>query len=120
MNLIAYDKLNSVDKQKTWINVYSKAIFSKEIRFRNYSSIGKRYDKELENTIYYIIVTDDKPVDRPSSKVLLGGNGSIKINVKDLFEEINFAKYNTNYVNIDIKHTEHSDDGDIYEMNILT
>ena len=116
MNLAAYDILNSaINKNKTWIDVCNKRLISREIAHRNYVTFGKRFNPEESKTIYFIIVVDDQPTDRPFSKLLFDGYGRAKVNIKSIWYEIGFN--NVYYdVNIPIKHIEHTDDGDIYEI----
>ena len=69
MNLNAYDTIHpKVDKQKTWIDVRKHQLLSREIKYRNYVTISKRYDKENQTYDYFIILLDDYPQDRPYAK----------------------------------------------------
>lgn len=116
MNLVAYDKCsNLIDKTKTWIEVYKRVLFSREINKRNYVAFGKRYNTEESITDYYIIIIDDAPTDRPYSKLKVDDFGRAKINVNSIWDESDFHNIEFNR-NITLKHTEHTDDGDIYKI----
>lgn len=118
MNLVAYDKVNTfIDKSKTWIEIAKKLLLSREIAFRKYVTFGKRYDKDISKTVFFVIVLDEPPVDRPAAKVLIDGYGRVKIGVKGIWEEAEFNKVSYDR-NVDIKHTQHADDGDIYELRL--
>ena len=96
MNLVAYDTLSSpVDKTRTWIDFANKRIMSREFPHRKY---------------------DDPPTDRLYRKLLFDGYGRSKISLKSIWEEIGFNKI-THDCNIKINHIEHTDDGDIYEID---
>lgn len=116
MNLVAYDVLSSpIDKSRTWIDFANKRIMSREFPHRKYVTFGKRYNPEESNTIHFVILLDDPPLDRPYSKLLFDGYGRSKISVKSVWSEIGFDKVICD-CNVIVKHTEHTDDGDIFEF----
>ena len=117
MNLVAYDNVDSiVDKKRTWIDVHKKVLYSREFNCRKYNSFGKRFDTNECRSIFYVIMTDDEPIDRPSSRTILTNNGCIKIGLKAIWDEAGLSKATTKYLNVIVKRTEHTDDGDIYEL----
>ena len=121
MNLVAYDNVDSiVDKRRTWIDVHKKVLYSREFAYRKYNSFGKKFDANESCSIFYIIMTDDEPADRPASKTIITNNGCIKIGVRSIWDEAGFNKAKTKYLNVTVKHTEHTDDGDIYELDFNT
>lgn len=118
MNLVAYDNIDSItNKNKTWIDVYHKCMFSREIAPRNYICFGKKYNSEENTTVIYIITLDDKPSDRVCSNTIVTNNGCIKISIKSIWDEAKLYNVKAKYINAIIKHIEHTDDGDIYEFN---
>lgn len=117
MNLVAYDKVdNIINKKRSWINVYSKTLYSREINYHKYFCFGKKYDNVLDTTVFYIITLDDEALDRPSFKTTVTSNGCLKINIKAIWDECGFNTIKSKYINISLKHTEHTDDGDIFEF----
>ena len=117
MNLVAYDVLNSpIDKSKTWIDFANKRLMSREIAHRKYVTFGKRFDPNEGKSIYFIIILDDPPTDRTYNRLIFDGYGRAKIGVKIIWNEIGFNRL-THDINIPIKHTTKSDDGDIYEID---
>ena len=61
INLSAYDSItNKIDKTKTWINVEKHLLISREIKFHKYYTLAKRFNPELNNYDYFIILLDNK------------------------------------------------------------
>jgi hypothetical protein len=117
MNLVAYDKVdNIINKKRSWINVHTKTLYSREINYHKYFCFGKKYDNVLDTTVFYIIMLDDEALDRPSFKTTVTSNGCLKINIKAIWDECGFNTIKSKYINISLKHTEHTDDGDIFEF----
>ena len=121
MNLVAYDNVESVvDKRRTWLDVHKKVLYSREFTYRKYNCFGKRFDANENHSIFYVIMTDDEPLDRPASKTIITNNGCIKIGIKAIWAEAGLNRVTTKYLNVIVKHTEHTDDGDIYELDFNT
>lgn len=118
MNLAAYDKPNIIDNNKSWIDTKKKILFSRQLVCRKYIAFGTQYDTEQNYTKIYIILLDEKPEDRPSCKVIINDSGVFKINIKSIFCSLGITTYNDRYINAYLSHTEHTDDGDIYELTI--
>jgi hypothetical protein len=117
MNLVAYDTLSSpVDKARTWNDFANKRIMSREFPHRKYVTFGKRYNPEEGKTIHFIIILDDPPTDRLYNKLQFDGYGRSKISLKSIWEEIGFNRINSD-CNLKVNHIEHTDDGDIYEID---
>ena len=117
MNLVAYDNVNNItNRKRSWIDVYHKILYSREINYRKFVCFGKKYDTEIKIILFYIIMLDDEPSDRASFKTVLTSNGCIKINIKGIWEESGLIAIKSKYLNVFLKHIEHSDDGDIYEF----
>ena len=118
MNLNAYDVINpKINKQGTWVDVHKKQLLSREIVFRPYVTISKRYNKENNDYEYYIIFLDDYPLNRPYAKTKLDSYGRIKIRLNGIWEESSLKYYKHN-INIELKAIEHTDDGDIYLLSL--
>ena len=55
MNINAYDDIREkLDKTKTWVDIRKKQLFSREIKYRKYNCLLKRYDVKTNITNYYI------------------------------------------------------------------
>lgn len=118
MNLNAYDDIiEKVDKTKTWIDVDKHLLLSREIKFRKYYVLSKRYNPELKVYEYYIILIDYKPIDRASYNTRKDDYGRVKIRLHDLYTDSDL-QYLEHNVNVSIKHIESEDDGDIYQLDI--
>lgn len=118
MNLSAYDVVNpKIDKQRTWVDIHKKQLLSREIVFRPYVTISKRYVKEDNSYEYFIILLDDCPFDRPYSNTKKDNYGRIKIRLASIWKESSL-KYLEKDINIELIPVEHADDGDIYLLNV--
>ena len=60
---------------------------------------------------------DDYPVDRKVSKSYVDSFGRLKINISAIWNETSL-RYIKTKSNINIEHIEHTDDGDIYYLDI--
>lgn len=117
MNLVAYDNVDSITNNKrSWIDVRHKYLYTRETTYRKYVSFGKRFDADENKTIFFIILTDDEPVDRPSSKTVVTNNGCIKIGLKGIWDEAGLNKVTTQYLNVSLVNSTSADDGDVYEF----
>lgn len=118
MNLNAYDAIHpKIDKKRTWINVQKCQLLSREIKFRPYVTLSKRYDKENNVYNYYVIMLDDFPFDRSYSKTNKDDYGRLKISLKSIWKESSL-NYIEKDVNVSVELIESADDGDIYLLNI--
>lgn len=118
MNLNAYDNItNKINKQLTWIDVNRKELLSREIKFRPYVVLSKRYNPELKQYDYFIILLDDRPVDKTCTRTKYDNYGRIKIGLKTLWEETTLANYEKDE-NISLTLVDSADDGDVYKLDI--
>ena len=117
MNLAAYDTVcNKVDKTKTWIDNKHPILISREIAKRPYYAFVKRFEPDLNETQYYLVLLDDWAAETPSFNVHIDDYGRSKINMKHLVKNEHIAlPYGCN---IKLEHIEHTDDGDIYKLGI--
>jgi len=116
INLNVYDEIkHKIDKNKTWLDVKYKRLMSREISFRTYYSIGKRYNPATNNTSYYIIILDDKPENRNVSYLKKDDYGRVKIPVKSIWKECNFDKYNCD-TQVELNLVDYADNADVYEV----
>ena len=118
MNLNAYDDITEkIDKTKTWIDINKHLLLSREIKFRKYYTLAKRYNPEQECYTYFIILLDNKPEHKQSYNTRIDDYGRVKIRLNDMYNEC-FFKYLEQDINISIKHIENEDDGDVYQLEI--
>ena len=118
MNLNAYDVITQkINKQQTWVDVKKQELLSREITYRKYVSISKRYDKENNVYDYFIILLDYYPQDRPFTKTRKDDYGRIKINLKSIWSESSLSVYD-NDANVELEHIDSADDGDVYKLYI--
>jgi hypothetical protein len=118
MNLSVYDDTsNRLDRQKTWVCPIRKLLYSREIKYRKYYIIGKRFDKYHNDTNYYAIMLDEPPVDRKAETTHVDELGRIKLNIKSIWNSSNLKQIETKQ-NIEIEHVDQTDDGDVYYLDV--
>lgn len=118
MNLSAYDRVTIyIDKSRSWLNIETQELFSREIANRQYGTFCKRFDPDLKQNVYYIIVLDNPPKDTQFFKIRVDDYGRIKISLRQIWTELGLYRFVRNR-NIYIEHVEHTDDGDIYKINV--
>lgn len=118
MNLSAYDIVEEIlDKQKTWVCPKTKILYSREISKRRYALLSKRFNPANNDTSFYIIMLDDKPLDRKVTRSFVDNFGRLKIYINSIWNETSLRNIKTKS-NITVEHVEHADDGDIYYLDI--
>lgn len=118
MNLNAYDDVSPViNKKATWIDIKKYQLLSREIKYRKYVTISKRFNKETSEYEYFIILLDDCPVNRSYAHTKQDDYGRIKINIISIWNDSSLRYYKNNS-NVSIEHIEHTDDGDIYKLDV--
>lgn len=118
INLNAYDSItNKIDKTKTWINVEKHLLISREIKFRKYYTLAKRFNPNTNNYEYFIILLDDKDNSRTYYNTKLDDYGRVKIRLNELYNNSDL-KYLEQDCNINIKLIEHEVSANIYQLDI--
>lgn len=118
MNLNAYDNVTEkLDKTKTWVDIKSKTIFSKEIKYRPYISLLKRYDVRINSSFYYLALLDEPPIDRKYKTTFVDEYGRIKFNISSIWKETYLTRLGSN-CNICIDLVESEVDGDVYLLDV--
>lgn len=118
INLNEYDDVSpKINKNKSWLSIKTKQLFSREIKFRPYVTIGSKYHPKLQFYSYFLILLDEPPDERTYSKVHRDDYGRIKISLKSIWNETSLQDYDKD-VNINIKLTDHADNGDIYQIDV--
>ena len=118
MNLSAYDNvIEKIDKQRSWIDIKKKMLLSREINVRNYVLLTKRYDKSTNTTDYFVVMLDNPPVDREYKRTKVDDYGRCKISLAAIWSETYLCDITSNF-NISISLEEHSNDGDIYKLDV--
>ncbi|MBO7692981.1 MAG: hypothetical protein J6Y28_09860 [Acholeplasmatales bacterium] len=117
MNLSAYDTIPKIDKNTTWTNIKRNELLSREIKFRLYYTIGKRFNTETQEFDYYIAMLDNKQDAAVTYKTKYDTYGRIKISLKWIWDETYLSSLDKD-INITINHIEHFDDGDVYKLDL--
>ena len=116
INLLQYDDIiDVVDKNKTWYNVKSNSIFSREIVRKPYYTFKKRWVAEHGDYSYYLIVSD-KNDDKSSFKfTYVDDYGRIKFRCTGALPTFILSRYNHD-ANISIRVVEEDDESVVYEL----
>lgn len=118
MNLNAYDIVpETLDKNRTWIIPATKTLLSREIKFRKYYCLSKKYNPQQNLTTYFIILLDNPPDNRTYHMTRIDNYGRIKLRLNVIWNDTILPTLNKSS-NININHIESADDGDIYELDI--
>lgn len=116
MNLVAYDKVcDKLDRTKTWIDIRRPVLISNELPTnRPYYTFVKRFEPEVRETHYFLVLLDNWSNNPPTYNVHLDDYGRVKISLAKLAsaEHIDLPYGH----NVKLIHTEHTDDGDIYRL----
>lgn len=118
MNLSAYDSVEqNLDKTKTWVYPTKKILYSREMIFHKYYILAKRFSPVTKTTSYYIIFVDNKQEGKKCILTNVDEFGRIKLRINSIWNNTSLKHIKTN-TNINIEHIEHTDDGDIYYLDI--
>lgn len=118
MNLNAYDNVaEKLDKTKTWIDLRKKTIFSREIKYRPYTCLLKRYDAKTNTNSYFIAMLDNPQENKKCKSTTCDYYGRVKINISSIWKETYFTRLGSN-CNIVCKLVESDDDGEVYSIDV--
>lgn len=118
MNLNAYDNIKEkIDKTKTWVDIRKKTLLSREIKYRPYVSLLKRYNPKLRVNEYFIALLLNPPSNRNSSRPIKDNFGRIKIRLGTIWNETNLKELDEDS-NINIEFVEQEEDGEIYRLDV--
>lgn len=118
MNLNAYDNITEkLDKTKTWVDIRKKNIISREIKYRPFICLLKRYIAKANVTLYFVAMLNHPPKDRKYKSTLCDDYGRVKINISSIWKESYLSRLGSNS-NIECKLVESDEDGDIYSIDV--
>lgn len=118
MNIIAYDIIKkNIDKNKTWISVKYKRIFSKEIKYRKYYTLLSKYSLRDKKDNYYLACSDNIFNNSKTECTQLDNFNRCRFNIGAIWNKSNLKHIETD-VNIDVKVVNQQNDGEIYRLYI--
>lgn len=118
MNLNAYDNITeTIDKTKTWVDIRRKQLISREITYRPFTCILKRYNSKTNITSYFIALLDNPPKDRTYKRTILDDYGRIKINLSSIWKETYLNQLESN-CNVICELIESDRDGNVYFLDV--
>ena len=113
INLFKYDEAKTTRKSQTKIVTNRKSIVSRDINYRPYYIILKKFHPETNHTNYFICMLDEPDSVRKCSKTLRDDYGRVKLYLDGLYNEIvSNVTIKNNYIEVDLEET--SDNADIY------
>lgn len=116
-----YDDVGTIlDKTKSWINFKTKKLFSREIKFKPFVAIRKRYNTEISDYEYFLIMCDNKPEIGSSIRCEYDDFGRVKFSICSIWKEIitSLSIKDSNDFNINIEYLESDEDSDTYKILI--
>ena len=118
INLLEYDDVSpKINKKKSWISIKTKQLFSREIKFKPYVTIGSKYHPDIKGCTYYLILLDEIPDDRTYSRVHVDNYGRVKISLKSIWNKTTLEDYSENS-NISIELIDYADNAVIYQIDV--
>lgn len=117
MNLNAYDSVNNTINKKTWLDVNKHQIVTREIKYRRYFTLLKRYNPTNLIYDYFIALSDNKDENKKWYFTKRDDFGRIKIKINSIWDDLNLNDVNKNAI-INLSKTEEQEDGEIYEIVI--
>lgn len=118
INLNIYDSIDvKIDKNKTWLDVNSKKLLSREIKTKHYYCICKKYNTQLECYEYFIIMLDKSPSDRKAYITFKDNYGRVKIKLNSIWNESCLYNYKSD-ININITCIAEDEDSIVYKLDI--
>lgn len=118
INLLEYDDVSpKINKKKSWISIKTKQLFSREIKFKPYATIGSKYHPNIKGYSYYLILLDEIPDDRSYSRVHIDNYGRVKISLKSIWDKTSLINYD-NDINISIELIDYADNAAIYQIDV--
>lgn len=114
MNIIAYDTIKkSINKNKTWISVKYKRIFSREIKYRKYYTLLSKYSLRDKKDNYYLACSDNMFNNSKTECTQLDNFNRCRFNIGAIWNKANLNHIESDF-NIDIKLVNKQTDGEIY------
>lgn len=117
MNISAYDVVNNVNYNKTWINTVYRKLYSRELKHYKYYTILTRYEKSSQSYDYYICLYDS-PSDNLKNKKLDCCGRTIKIPLADIWDKTSFKYREERTFNIVPELINQDDDSVIYGIDV--
>lgn len=118
MNLNNYDGITEkLDKTKTWVDIRKKLLLSREIKYRPYTCLLKRYNIKSNTYSYFIAVLDNPSTDRTYKRTILDDYGRFKLSLSDIWKKTYLNELKSN-CNIMCELVESDEDGDVYSIDV--
>ena len=106
-----------LDRQKTWVNPKDKKLYSRELYYKPYYYLCKRYNNKFASYDYYVIMLDNKQDGKDIKKTYVDSYGRIKIDLFTIWNKTSLV-YIEDKTNINIEVKEIQPDGVVYLLDI--
>lgn len=117
MNLNAYDSVNNTINKKTWLDVNKHQIITREIKYRRYFTLLKRYNPKNSIYDYFIAISDNKDENKKWYLTKRDDFGRIKLKITSIWKDLNLCYIDKN-TEVKLNLIEEQEDGEIYEIVI--
>lgn len=117
INLNAYDSVEPNFYNATWVNPYYKRLYSKEIEYKYYYSLFKRYNTNNRRYDYYLFMTNKHRTDIVLYSTMLSKDKTIKINLSPIWNDTNLNNIKQES-RINFEKVEEDEDGCLYYLDI--
>ena len=86
MNLNNYDCITEkLNKTKTWVDIHKKLLLSREIKYRPYTCLLKRYNIKNNTYSYFIALINNPQANKICKRTILDDYGMFKLSVSDIW-----------------------------------
>ena len=110
MNLNNYDCITEkLNKTKTWVDIHKKLLLSREIKYRPYTCLLKRYNIKNNTYSYFIALLDNPQANKTCKRTILDDSC--------IWKETYLSDLKSN-CNIMCELVESDEDGDVYSIDV--
>ena len=118
MNLNNYDCITEkLNKTKTWVDIHKKLLLSREIKYRPYTCLLKRYNIKNNTYSYFIALLDNPQANKICKSTILDDYGRFKLSLSDIWKKTYLNELKSN-CNIMCELVESDEDGDVYSIDV--
>lgn len=115
INLNEYDSVATV--HDTWIDANYRCLYSYNIKYKNFFTILKKYNKINRTYDYYLIFFDNPPDNIVFNKINIRKNGLLKCSLIKFWNSIPITNIQTRQ-DIIVELKEETDDSIVYYLDI--
>ena len=118
MNLFAYDNIKENKSSSTWIDLSRNVLISKDIKFKPYHVLLKKYNPEEGTTNYFIGMFNNPPEGSKYFKTIVDDYGRVKIYINTIIKDFGFSN-DRKKIDVEIELIEDSEDESLYFISVV-